>query len=194
MKLKQVLAVMLSSVMVLSAAPTEVFAFDDPGFLTDSSGGTADEGSEQLENGNASVASSEADGIFDEGTAQEENADVAADGSAVQGDISDAASDGNAEQNDIADEISQDEELQQDTEVILWKKRKRMQLRLICFRTGRVQILQIRRLRRVLMPVELWLIISHGLCMKTVNWQFRAPVICLLIMEHLYHGIIIRGR
>ena len=42
MKLKQVLAVMLSSVMVLSAAPTEVFAFDDPGFLTDSSGGTAD--------------------------------------------------------------------------------------------------------------------------------------------------------
>ena len=71
MKLKQVLAVMLSSVMVLSAAPTEVFAFDDPGFLTDSSGGTADEGSEQLENGNASVASSEADGIFDEGTAQE---------------------------------------------------------------------------------------------------------------------------
>ena len=28
MKLKQVLAVMLSSVMVLSAAPTEVFAFD----------------------------------------------------------------------------------------------------------------------------------------------------------------------
>ena len=49
MKLKQVLAVMLSSVMVLSAAPTEVFAFDDPGFLTDSSGGTADEGSEQLE-------------------------------------------------------------------------------------------------------------------------------------------------
>ena len=116
MKLKQVLAVMLSSVMVLSAAPTEVFAFDDPGFLTDSSGGTADEGSEQLENGNASVASSEADGIFDEGTAQEENADVAADGSAVQGDISDAASDGNAEQNDIADEISQDEELQQDTQ------------------------------------------------------------------------------
>ena len=79
-------------------------------------------------------------------------------------------------------------------EVILWKKRKRMQLRLICFRTGRVQILQIRRLRRVLRPVELWLIISHGLCMKTVNWQFRAPVICLLIMEHLYHGIIIRGR
>ena len=175
MKLKQVLAVMLSSVMVLSAAPTEVFAFDDPGFLTDSSGGTADEGSEQLENGKASVASSEADGIFDEGTAQEENADVAADGSAVQGDISDAASDGNAEQNDIADEISQDEELQQDTQ-------------------GSVQILQIRRLRRVLRPVELWLIISHGLCMKTVNWQFRAPVICLLIMEHLYHGIIIRGR
>lgn len=39
MKLKQVLAVVLSSVMVLSAAPTEVFAFDDPGFLTDSSGG-----------------------------------------------------------------------------------------------------------------------------------------------------------
>lgn len=112
MKLKQVLAVMLSSVMVLSAAPTEVFAFDGLGVLTDSSGGIADEGSEQLENGNASVASSEADGIFDEGTAQEENADVEADGSAVQGDISDAASDGNAEQNDIADEISQDEELQ----------------------------------------------------------------------------------
>lgn len=195
MKLKQVLAVMLSSVMVLSAAPTEVFAFDDLGVLTDSSGGTADEGSEQLENGNASVASSEADGIFDEGTAQEENADVAADGSAVQGDISDAASDGNAEQNDIADEISQDEELQQDTQGSdSLEKRKRMQLRLICFRTGRVQILQIRRLRRVLRPVELWLIISHGLCMKTVNWQFRAPVICLLIMEHLYHGIIIRGR
>lgn len=72
MKLKQVLAVMLSSVMVLSAAPTEVFAFDGLGVLTDSSGGIADEGSEQLENGNASVASSEADGIFDEGTAQEE--------------------------------------------------------------------------------------------------------------------------
>ena len=37
MKLKQVLAVMLSSVMVLSAAPTEVFAFDGLGVLTDSS-------------------------------------------------------------------------------------------------------------------------------------------------------------
>ena len=142
MKLKQVLAVMLSSVMVLSAAPTEVFAFDDPGFLTDSSGGTADEGSEQLEAGNASAASAEADGNFDEGAAQEDiaertsdvsmaqgdTADAASGGNAVQGDISEAASDGNAEQNniadvapdgisgqnDISDEISNEEELQQD--------------------------------------------------------------------------------
>ena len=53
MKLKQVLAVMLSSVMVLSAAPTEVFAFDDPGVLTDSSGGIADGEAGQLEAGNA---------------------------------------------------------------------------------------------------------------------------------------------
>lgn len=67
MKLKQVLAVMLSSVMVLSAAPTEVFAFDDPGFLTDSSGGTADGEAGQLEAGNASAASAEADGNFDAG-------------------------------------------------------------------------------------------------------------------------------
>ena len=142
MKLKQVLAVMLSSVMVLSAAPTEVFAFDDPGFLTDSSGGIADGEAGQLEAGNASAASSEADGNFDEGAAQEDiaertsdvsmaqgdTADAASGGNAVQGDISEAASDGNAEQNniadvapdgssgqnDISDEISNEEELQQD--------------------------------------------------------------------------------
>ena len=64
MKLKQVLAVMLSSVMVLSAAPTEVFAFDDLGVLTDSSGGIADGEAGQLEAGNASAASAEADGIL----------------------------------------------------------------------------------------------------------------------------------
>lgn len=79
MKLKQVLAVMLSSVMVLSAAPTEVFAFDDPGFLTDSSGGTADGEAGQLEAGNASAASAEADGNFDEGAAQEDIAERTSD-------------------------------------------------------------------------------------------------------------------
>lgn len=142
MKLKQVLAVMLSSVMVLSAAPTEVFAFDDLGVLTDSSGGIADGEAGQLEAGNASAASAEADGNFDEGAAQEDiaertsdvsmaqgdTADAASGGNAVQGDISEAASDGNAEQNniadvapdgssgqnDISDEISNEEELQQD--------------------------------------------------------------------------------
>lgn len=102
MKLKQVLAVMLSSVMVLSAAPTEVFAFDDPGFLTDSSGGIADGEAGQLEAGNASAASAEADGNFDEGAAQEDIAERTSDVSMAQGDTADAASGGNAVQ-----EISQ---------------------------------------------------------------------------------------
>lgn len=96
MKLKQVLAVMLSSVMVLSAAPTEVFAFDDPGVLTDSSGGIADGEAGQLEAGNASAASAEADGNFDEGAAQEDIAERTSDVSMAQGDTADAASGGNA--------------------------------------------------------------------------------------------------
>ena len=106
MKLKQVLAVMLSSVMVLSAAPTEVFAFDDPGFLTDSSGGIADGEAGQLEAGNASAASAEADGNFDEGAAQEDIAERTSDVSMAQGDTADAASGGNAVQGDISEAAS----------------------------------------------------------------------------------------
>ena len=48
MKLKQILAVLLSSVMVLSASPAEVFAFDDLAAFTDSSGEAVAETEEVL--------------------------------------------------------------------------------------------------------------------------------------------------
>ncbi len=69
--------------------------------------------------------------------------EAASDGNAEQNNVADVAPDGSSGQNDISDEISNEEELQQDMQGgdSLEKKRKRMQLRLMCFRMGRVQIL-----------------------------------------------------
>lgn len=49
MKLKKIMAVLLSSLMVLSAAPADVFAIDDLSALTDSSGENVAEAEEETE-------------------------------------------------------------------------------------------------------------------------------------------------